>query len=282
MKTIAVTGTGIMGGGMAVNFLKHGYRVLVWNRDKKKLKPFIKKGATVANTPREAVSKADIVFEVTASDESSRKVWLGNEGILAGARKGAVLIASGTLSVAWVDELAKLCEGQNKTFFDMPLTGSRKGAEGGTLILLVGGNKAKFQKLKPVLNAISERAVYFGKAGSGARFKLILNSLAAIHIAAFGEMLRIAKSSGLDIKKVGEFLAERPGGTSTKLAWQCLEKPPKPINFSLRWIEKDLTYAKALSGNLLVPMLDEVLKKYRQAVDHGLGEEDWTAVNLSE
>ena len=177
MKTIAVIGTGIMGAGIAANFLKRGFKVVVWNRDDEKLKPFIKKGAVAAKTPREAVSKADIIFEVTASDESSRKVWLGNEGILAGASKGTVLIASGTFSVTWIDELARLCEVQKLTFFDMPLTGGRKGTEDGTLILLVGGNKAKFQKLKPVLNAISERTVYFGKVGSGTRFKLILNSL---------------------------------------------------------------------------------------------------------
>src|SRR3989338_5181708 len=95
MKKIAVIGKGIMGHGMAANFLKHGFEVTVWNRDSEKLKPFIKKGAIAVDTPRKAASKADIIFEVTASDESSRKVWLGNEGILAGARPGGGLIASG-------------------------------------------------------------------------------------------------------------------------------------------------------------------------------------------
>ncbi|KKU68548.1 MAG: hypothetical protein UX89_C0003G0050 [Parcubacteria group bacterium GW2011_GWA2_47_16] len=279
MKKIAVIGTGIMGHGMAANFLKHGFEVIVWNRDKKKLKLLVQKGAVVAVTPREAAAKADTVFEVTANDESSRSVWLGDDGILSGAHKNITMIASGTFSVSWIDELARVCAERKTTFFDMPLTGSRMGAEGGTLTLLVGGKKAKLQKLKPILKNISRQVVYFGKAGSGTRFKLILNSLAAIHIVAFGEMLRIAKSSGLDIKKVGDFLAEKPGGTSTKLAWQCFNKPPKPINFFLRWIAKDLTYAKALSDSLPTPLLDEVLKKYRQAIDRGIGEEDWTIIN---
>ena len=75
MKKIAVIGTGIMGHGMAANFLKHGFEVIVWNRDKKKLKLLVQKGAVVAVTPREAAAKADTVFEVTANDESSRSVW---------------------------------------------------------------------------------------------------------------------------------------------------------------------------------------------------------------
>lgn len=271
-----------MGHGMAANFLKHGFEVIVWNRDKKKLKLLLQKGAVVAGTPREAAAKADVVFEVTANDESSQAVWLGSEGILNGARKTSVFIASGTFSVSWIDKLAHTCAARKHTFFDMPLTGSRIGAESGTLTLLVGGNKAKLQKLKPVLKNISRQVVYFGKAGSGARFKLLLNSLAAIHIAALGEVLKIAKATGLGVKKVGEFLADRPGGNSTKLAWQCFQKVPNPINFSVRWIAKDLTYAKAFSGDLPTPLLDEVLKKYRQAVGEGAGEEDWTAVNLSE
>src|SRR3989338_9242957 len=131
MKKIAVIGTGIMGHGMAANFLKHGFEVTVWNRDKKKLKFLIQKGAIAADTPREAAAKADIVFEVTANDESSRSVWLGDDGILSGAHKNITLIVSCTFSVSWIEELARVCADRKITFFDMPLTGGRGGAEAG-------------------------------------------------------------------------------------------------------------------------------------------------------
>ena len=81
-KTIGVIGVGIMGEGIAANYLKKGYNV-VWNRSKDKLKRLIAKGAIPSDSPKEATSKSDIIFEVTANDESSRSVWLGEDGILA-------------------------------------------------------------------------------------------------------------------------------------------------------------------------------------------------------
>src|SRR3989338_8990679 len=137
MKKIGVVGTGIMGSGIAANYLKRGYTVFVWNRTKEKADGLVAEGAIFAGTPREVAEKSNIVFEVTGNDESSKAVWLGTNGILAGAGKDSMLISDATISVEWVDELVKLCARQGYTFFDMPLTGSRAGAEGGTLTLLV-------------------------------------------------------------------------------------------------------------------------------------------------
>lgn len=280
MKTIAIIGTGIMGSGMAANFLNHKYKVVVWNRDRQKLKSLIQKGAVAAQTPREAASMADIVFEVTANDDSSRVVWLGNEGILAGAGKSTMLIASGTFSLEWIGDLAHVCIDRKLTFFDMPLTGGRSGAESGTLVLLAGGSKAKLDKLKPVLRAISGEVLYFGKLGSGTKFKLVLNALQAMHMAALGEALKIAKVSGLDLQKAGDALAQRPGGTTTKAAWRDFQKAPKPINFAVRWIIKDLLYAKELADGVPTPLLDETLEKFMRLTEKRMDDEDWTTVNL--
>lgn len=278
MKKIAVIGTGIMGSGIAANFLKHGYEVHVWNRSPEKLQPLIEKGAVAAKTPKEAVVEADIVFEVTANDKSSRLVWLEPEGIFAGA-KDTILITSGTFSVEWTDAIAKLCQDAGYTYFDMPLTGSRIGAETGKLTLLVGGDEQKLELIKPDLAAISEKIMYFGKAGSGMRFKLLLNMLAAIHIAGLGEALKLAQEIGMDVTKVGNALSERPGGTTTNLAWRDYQTEPEPINFSVEWITKDLTYAKELSNNVATPLLDETLGKYQEAIEQGLSQKDWTIIN---
>src|SRR3989344_3085414 len=106
MKTVAIIGTGIMGAGMASNYLKRGYPVYVWNRGKDRLAPLLEQGAKEAQSPRDAAALADIVFDVTPDDAASRSMWLGDDGILAGARKKSVLVASGTFSIQWVDELA--------------------------------------------------------------------------------------------------------------------------------------------------------------------------------
>lgn len=278
MKKIAVIGAGIMGSGIATNYLKHGYVVYVWNRSTDKLAPLIAKGALKADTPRAATQYADIIFEVTANDESSKSVWLGDDGILAGASPEKILIASATLSVSWIDELSEECHKKNFIFFDIPLTGSRLGAESGSLTLLVGGDKILLEKLRPDLSAISKEVLYFGGAGSGTRYKLLLNVLQAIHICAFTEILKIAEQAGMDVQAVGNALAVRPGGVTTNLAWKDYRKELVPINFSLRLLAKDLIYAKKFVEGLAVPFLDDALKKYSEALDKGMGEKDWTAV----
>lgn len=281
MKKIAVVGTGIMGAGIAANYLKNGYEVVVWNRSPEKLESLLKQGAMKAKTPKEAAQSADILFEVTADDESSRLVWLGDEGILAGARKNAVLITSGTFSVGWVDELANTCKEQGFVFFDVPLTGSRVGAETGTLTLLAGGDEARLEELKPDLEAISKKVFYFGPAGSGIRYKLLLNMLQAIHVEGLAEVLKLASKMGMDVNKVGDALVDRPGGVSTGLAWQGYQEQPDPINFSVEWITKDLRYAKEMAdavGSVATPLLEDTLQRYQEAVEKGKGEEDWTTI----
>ena len=281
MKKVAVVGTGIMGHGIADNFLKKGYPVFVWNRHKDKVHDLVKKGAILAKTPKEAAEKADLIFEVTANDASSRSVWLGEKGILAGATpKKKTLITCATLSIEWTDELAGLCTKKKFTFFDIPMTGSRQGAETGKLILMAGGDKEKLKKLAVDLKAISEKVLYFGKAGSGMRFKLLLNTLQAIHLVAFGEVLKVAEKAGLNIKAVGEALSERPGGTATNLAWKNYLKLPSQTNFALQWMAKDVKYTKQFSKKLIkTPLLDTILKKFRKAIRQNLGPKDWTIIN---
>lgn len=278
MRKVAVIGLGIMGHGIADNFLKAGYDVTVWNRSAGKAGDL--KKAKVASSPKEATAAADIVFEVTANDESSREVWLGDDGIMAGAKPGQYLIASPTLSVDWVDELARMCEKQGLTFFDIPLTGGRKGAESGQLTLLVGGTEAKLSEIKDDLSAISKSVRYFGPAGSGTKYKLILNTLQGTIIMAFGEAMRAAIEVGLDEKLVGKALAETPGGYTLELSHNSYQSEPKPINFSLAWEDKDLNYAKQMANKGSYPLRDKVAEKYDKALKDGHGQDDFTKVNI--
>lgn len=268
-----------MGHGIADNFLKNRYVVFVWNRTKDKTKDLVNNGATLSSSPAEAANNAEIVFEVTANDESSRKVWTGDLGILKSADASKTLVTCATLSIRWTDELAKICKGKKLNFFDMPMTGGRIGAETGQLTLLAGGNKTGLDAVSGDLKAIAKEIKYFGPAGSGMRYKLVLNMLQAIHIAGLGEALKIAKYSGLDEKIVGNALSERPGGTTTNLAWRDYQKKPDPINFSVEWIAKDLKYAREMAREISHPLLDNVLDQYERAIKKGFGQADWTKIN---
>jgi 3-hydroxyisobutyrate dehydrogenase-like beta-hydroxyacid dehydrogenase len=279
MKKVAVIGLGIMGHGIADNFLKNDYDVIAWNRSSEKAKDLLAKGASLAKSPKEASEYADLVFEVTANDESSREMWLSDVGILAGAKHGQFVITCATLSIDWIKELSKHCESKGLNFFDMPMTGSRIGAETGQLVLLVGGDENKLNDIRKDLDAIARDVRYFGDTGSGTKYKLILNTLQAVHIAGMGQALRMAKSVGIDQRKVAEALIEIPGGIVTKAAWESYLKQPVPIGFSVDWISKDLEYAKKMIDEGTYPLLEDVLRIYKDAIRQGFGKSDWTIIN---
>ncbi|MEO8581400.1 MAG: NAD(P)-dependent oxidoreductase [Patescibacteria group bacterium] len=276
---VGIVGLGIMGRGMANNFIKKGFTLFIWNRTQSVCDEFSKQGAVVCSTPAEVAQKADVIFEITANDESSKEVWMGEKGILAGASTDKVLIASATLSVEWVDELVAKCKNQKFTFMDIALTGGRVGAETGSLTVLCGGDEATLQQIEPVLQAVAKKIFHFGPAGHGMRYKLILNFLQAVHIIGFGQAMKIAKAYDMDLKKVSEALVDRPGGTITGIAQKTYFEEPNPITFSIEWISKDLTYAKKLAKNLDVCLLDGVLSEYKKAMEKGHSKRDWASIN---
>ncbi len=278
MTNVAVLGLGIMGHGIADNFLKHDYHVSVWNRSPQKADDLVARGARRADSVADAVQGAELVFEVTANDESAREVWLGADGILAHATTNQTLITCATLSVDCVDELARACAEKGFTFFDMPMTGSRAGAESGTLVLLAGGDQQKLDEVKPHLENIASQVKYFGPAGHGMRVKLVLNCLQAVHLAGFGEAMRLAKAMGLGEKQTAEMLCEKPGGATTQMAWRDYQNHPDPINFAVELIAKDETYALRTIDSSQTPLIASTLATYQAAIAEGRGDEDWTVV----
>lgn len=279
MKKIGIVGLGIMGGGIANNFLGKGYPVFVWNRTASVSEALGKAGATVCASPAEVARNADIVFEVTANDESSRAVWVGPGGILSGAAPGKILIACATISSEWIDELAGICRKGGFSFLDAALTGGRIGAETGTLTLLCGGDRGLLDSLRPDLSAVAKSVLRFGPVGQGMRYKLILNFLQAVHMAGFNQAMAIAKAQGMDLEKVAAALAERPGGVITSIAGRSYFSEPDPVTFSIEWITKDLSYAERMAGGAGATLLGAVLSEYRKAVQAGLSKKDWAQVS---
>lgn len=283
MKKIGIIGAGIMPAGMAQNFLKHGCQVSIWNRSPERLQPLLKAGALACQTPKEAAEQADIVIECVSDDEASRSVWTGGQGILAGADREKVLIASASLSLDWTDELAGICKESKLKFLDMPLTGSRAGAEGGTLKLLIGGDKEVLESIRPELELISDRIYLFGPNGAGMRFKLVLNTLIGIHVNAAAQAARLAEAAGLDIKTVHHALFDGPMGPaspSTNLLFSNIGQDENFLNFAVKWIEKDLRYSQKMAEDLGIDfdLLNDTQKDYQRAKETGLAERDVTAI----
>lgn len=276
---IGIIGLGIMGKGITNNFLINKYSVFVWNRTKKVSAEFIKKGAIVCASPAEVANKADVVFEITANDKSSKSVWLGKKGILSGAKSESILVASGTFSNQWIENLINLCHKNKFTFMDIALTGGRVGAETGSLTLLCGGKAETLEKITPALNAIAKKIYHFGPEGHGMKYKLILNFLQAVHVVGFGQAMKIAKTNNMDLNKVAEALADRPGGIITEIAKKAYFENSPPLTFSVENITKDLSYAKKSSKGLDVGLLDKVFSLYKKGIKKNMVKHDWTVVN---
>lgn len=282
MKKIGLVGAGIMASGMANNYLKHGNEVYVWNRSEERLKPLETNGAKICESPREVAEKSDIIVECVSDDEASRSVWLGKDGILAGASPDKTLITSATVSIKWIDELAEMCQKQSLQFVDMPLSGGRRGAENGQLWLLCGGEKKLVDDLRSELEPIARVVCYFGKAGSGIRFKLLLNTLSAIHINAAAQAVMLARKAGLDPEEVGKVWMDDlgPASPATNLLLQGMDKGEEHMTFAVKWLEKDLRYARRMAEayGIDFDLLNDTQKDYEKAMDEGLSERDWTAI----
>ena len=149
---VAILGLGIMGvghGGPGARTLV--LRLRVYNRNREKAERLGSAGASVAATSREAAAHANIIISMVADDAASRAVWLGDDGALAGAPRGAVLIESSTVSVPWVRELAAAAAERGCELLDAPVTGSKPHAASGELLFLVGGSASALSVARPVL-----------------------------------------------------------------------------------------------------------------------------------
>lgn len=266
---------------MARRLASGNFPLTVYNRNPEKSSPFLKLGAFVAGTPREATSRADVVLAMVSDDDSSRKVWQGADGALAGAAPGTVLIESSTLTVAWVRELVAEAQQRGCEFLDAPVTGTRPHAESGELLFLVGGSAQALAMARPVFAVLGRDAVHLGPSGSGAYMKLINNFVCGVQAASFAEALSLIDASGLDGEKAMSILLNgAPGSPLVKRFWDSANTSNLVPNFFLGLMAKDLRYAQeeASRCGLQLETAASALDVFQRAIAKGLGDEDASAV----
>ena len=282
MQRVALLGLGTMGAGMAANWLAKGFGLTVWNRTRTRTQALADKGARVATTPREAAEGADCVFAMVADDAASRAVWLGDDGALAGAKTGAVVVESSTLTPDWVRELAGHARARGCAFLDAPVGGSRQAAASGELRFFVGGDAATLDKARPALIAIGSKIDLLGPAGAGATWKLINNQLIAAQVAALGEALDVARKAGFRPVQISSLILN--GAASSPIVKMKL---PSMLNgdydepdFALSLMLKDARYAAALAQSLgaSADLVSSAVKAFARAEAKGLGAKDIAAV----
>jgi 3-hydroxyisobutyrate dehydrogenase len=273
---------GIMGRGIAANLVRKGFSTAVWNRTAARAEPFRALGADVCKNPAAAAAGAEVVIDVVTDVAASQAVWTGERGALAAMTPGSIAVECATLSVRWIRELDALARARGVAFIYCPVTGSKEGAEKGTLTLLAGADKADLEKARPVLEAISARIFWFGLPGAGTEYKLVNNMLLAAQIISLAEGIALAKRAGIDPNLAAE--AIQAGAMASPIVKgkmpSILGREFADTQFALRWMLKDLRYGLELAHDqgIALPLAEKICDLYAQADTRGWGDQDYAAV----
>ena len=193
--TVALLGTGTMGAGMAANIARAGLPLQVWNRSRDKAEPLAELGATVADTPAEAVRGADVVLTMLFDADS---VAATMEQAREGLAPGAVWLQQSTVGVEGSDRLVALARDLGVVYVDAPVLGTRGPAESGALVVLAAGPEDVRDQVQPILDAIGSRTLWLGAAGEASRLKLAANAWVITVVEGIAEALALTRSLGLD------------------------------------------------------------------------------------
>jgi 3-hydroxyisobutyrate dehydrogenase-like beta-hydroxyacid dehydrogenase len=244
MAKVAFLGLGVMGYPMAGHLLKKGgHDVTVYNRTAAKAQQWVKEyGGKSAATPREAAKDCDFVMMCVGNDDDLRSVVYGDNGALAGMKKGAILVDHTTASAVVAKELFQKANEKGIGFIDAPVSGGQAGAQNGQLGIMCGGEPAVFDRAKPVIDIYAKLAALIGGPGSGQLTKMVNQICIAGLAQALAEGLSFARRSNLDLEKVIAVISK-----GAAQSWQ-MENRWKPMSelkaegfgFAIEWMRKDL------------------------------------------
>ena len=288
MARVAFVGLGTMGAPMARHLLEAGHELVTCDAEPERAAAL---GAPVAATPAEAVANVDVAFSSLPSPAIVREVWLGADGLAAGARPGALVVDLSTGPPALARELATTLEPRGLHVLDAPVSGGPHGATDGTLTVMVGGSGEAFARAQPLLECFGRHVVLVGGHGAGQTAKLCNNLVAGVTMAALAEACAIAEREGLAAETLFHLMAASTGDsrvlrTRFPLAGADPAHPSgrdwQPL-FALDLLAKDLELALDLAAAAGVEphVAETALARYRSAQAAGHGRHDYSAVFLT-
>lgn len=285
---VAFLGLGAMGAPMARNLLRAGLPLRVWNRTASKAEALRDAGAEVADSPAAAARDADVVLLCVPTEREVRDLLTRADGILAGIASGKVIIDCSTIAPAAAVEHHRLCAERGVEMLEAPLSGGTIGAAAGTLTMMVGGDAAVLERVRPVLEAMAKNIFYLGPPGAGQTVKLCNNLIFAAQIVGVAEAYAILMRAGLDPAKATEVFA-----VSTADCTATRGRVPVPgvqanapashgwaPGFATEWMAKDLALAEECARSLGVPVAQTALnyQLLRIAIQMGYAKLDLSVV----
>lgn len=281
MARLGYVGLGTMGGRVAKRLLDAGHTVTGYNRTKAKAQWLIDAGMAWADTPRQAAEAADVVFSMVTNTAALQQITDGPDGILAGLGPGKVYCEMSTVSPAFSRALAGRVAATGARLLDVPVSGSVITLESGTLSLMVGGERAVFEQVQPILLHIGPKINYVGTNGQAVLMKIAINLSLPVQILALSEGLLLAEKGGIPRQVALETMLNSVIA-SPALKYRApfvLEKPAEAW-FDVTMMQKDMLLAEEMGRELDVPLpsvaiTNEMLTAARAM---GLAREDFAII----
>jgi 3-hydroxyisobutyrate dehydrogenase-like beta-hydroxyacid dehydrogenase len=281
--SVAVVGTGRMGGAMVARLRQAGHHVVVYNRTRPRAAVVAEAtGAELADSAADAVTAADVVLVSLADDAALRDAYNADDGIAAGVQPGTMVLETSTVHPNTIRELAPLVEARGGVLLDAPVSGSVPVVERGELTFMVGGDPAALDRVRPVLDALATTVFHLGPLGSGAIVKLAVNDVVHGLNQALSEALVLAELAGVERSKVYDVFAASAIAAPFVLYKRAAFEHPEtaPVAFALDLVAKDLELIDALASSVdaRMPQLATNRRVVAEALAAGLGDRDLSAL----
>ncbi len=281
IKKVGFVGLGTMGRPMARNLAQKGFQVTVWNRTRARAEALAEFGVRVAGSPAEVASQVDAFCTSVADPAALREVALGSKGLLSSSRAGQLFVDFSTVSPELARELETASSARGVDFVEAPVTGSKMGAERGTLLIMAGASAGTLERAQPIFTAVGEKVVHCGPVGSGSQVKLAGNAIIALMLEGLCEAMLLTQVAGVNPRKLLE-VVQASGFRSPYYDFKgpaILRRDFEP-HFSIDLMFKDLRLflESAYENRVPTPAVSAVKETYQLARAQGKGQQDIGAV----
>ena len=281
MAKLGFVGLGVMGSRVVKRLLDAGHDVIGYNRTRSKAQWLVDAGMNLAKTPRAVAESADVTFTMVTNTAALQGVMEGADGLLAGMSDGKVHVDMSTVSPAFSRQIAQRVAARGASMVDAPVSGSVITLEEGKLTLMVGGDPAVFERIKPILLDIGPKATYVGGNGLAVSMKIAINLSLAVQMLAFSEGVLLAEKSGIKREVAVDVLVNSViGSPMVKYRGPFVLQMPDEAWFNCNMMQKDMNLALELGRELDVPLPTTAVTNEFLTAARGMGlhEQDFAVV----
>jgi 3-hydroxyisobutyrate dehydrogenase len=276
---VAFLGLGAMGLPMSEHVLAAGFPLTVWNRSPEKARELVAAGATLAASPCDAAADADVILLCLPTQDEVRDILTRADGVLAGVRSGATIVDTSTIDPTASQQLIASCAERGIPMIEAPLSGGTVGAKAGTLTMMIGGDSAVLERVRPVLESMAKNIFHVGGPGMGQTLKLCNQMIAGAQTIALAEAYAVLHAAGVDAKLATDVFA-----VSTANCVAIQQRVPVPgvlpnspatnewrPGFATEWMAKDLFLSQQFARALDVPVAQTAanLQCFEQSIQAG-------------